>query len=484
MNIPGSAKSLINAHLFTLPVVKSKYLRVLKSKDKNSLYLYHSLFGNLHLVDSQNLQIIELFVEPKNINDALLLLGKSKEAAKIIDEFISLSFLVTDGFDERDMVEKELANRANVISTGKLIDAVQLNISEGCNLKCSYCFADRVDERSSLYNIRSRNERKLMTFETALHSIELITELIKNNGNKGLVIKFFGREPLLNWKVLEQVINHCEAKNDDFTYNYAITTNGTLFTPEIVGKLKEVNATIVVSLDGFEQENQLRLTHCGQESFSFVDKGFGLLKEYGVSFFVASVVSDHNFYSLDTKFIDYLSKYSVKQWEIKLLMQNDDLMKHSSKEYAEKLIELYKYGKQFNIAVTGDWYNPFVMLFHTTKYKEDNCVQRLAPSSCSATEHQISIEPNGNIYGCRALERKLGNINELYALFENSAYKQLSMRTYYNVPYCHGCKLEGFCQGVCLGHSERKFNDMYKPDNNYCEIYRQVFDLLLIDYLD
>ena len=322
-----------------------------------------------------------------------------------------------------------------------------------------------------------------MPLETAIQSVEAVTKLISKHGGNAMVIKFFGREPLLNWQVINGLFDHCKAATD-FHYRYAITTNGTLFTPDIINKLKETNTAIVVSLDGMAEANLLRVTHSGEETFSMVDRGLAMLKEHGASCCVASVLSEANFDLLDVRFLNYLANRSVTQWEIKLAMQNDGAMARSAAEYAKKLFLLYQGGRKLGIEVTGDWYDPFVTLFHTTRKSSDDKVHRLAPNSCSATDHQISIEPSGGIFGCRALEVKLGGVENLDALFQSSAYKRLSMRTYYNVPFCHGCKLEGFCQGVCLGHSERKYSDIYRPDESYCEVYRNVFDLLLGHYVE
>jgi uncharacterized protein len=469
--------------LWHTPLVKSQYLRILDRPDEGIAFLYHSLFGNLHLVDSKSIDLIDWFTKPAAAND---IPGNPEDAEgnqNLIEEFCSLYYLVPEGFDERVLTERELSVRAASLDTGELINAVQLNVSEGCNLKCTYCFADRVDERATLYNIGARNDKKLMTLEIAIESINAVTELIRQHGNHAMVIKFFGREPLLNWKVIDSLIDYCGSLGD-FQYHYAITTNGTLFTPEIVKKLKESNVTIVVSLDGLAEANLLRLTHSGQETFSSVDRGLTMLKKHGVSCCVASVLSDQNFDLLTDDFLKYLRSRSVTQWEVKLAMQNDGTMTHSASEYAHKLLHFYQQGKELGIAVTGDWYDPFATLFHTTKLATDDHVQRLAPNSCSATDHQISIEPGGGIFGCRALDAKLGSVDDLTALFQSSTYKHLSMRTYYNVPFCHGCKLEGLCQGVCLGHSERKFGSIYQPDNDYCNIYREVFDLLLKSYFE
>lgn len=463
---------------------KSKYLNVLTKSGKNKALLYHSLFGNLHLLDASYLTVIDLFSTPLTWPEALSSLPSFESSREIVEELLRLYYLVPEGFDERTLTQDELALRYEKLKTGELIHAVQLNVSEGCNLKCTYCFADRVDERSTLYTLNSRNQYKMMATATAIEAINSITSLVRKNGGSTLIIKFFGREPLLNWNAINEVIDYCELHKDSFHYSYVITTNGTLFTPEIVERLKSVNTGIVVSLDGFIDDNSLRLTHTGKETFSLVDSGLNLLKQHKVSCGVATVLSSRNFLSLGNRFIEYLKSRSVRQWEIKLAMQHDGDMKYSASEYAGKLYQLYRLGEQADILVTGDWYDPFVTLFHTTKHTTDESVHRLAPNSCSATDHQLSIEPSGGIFGCRALDSKLGDVGGLDALLQSTAYRRLSMRTYYNVPFCHGCKLEGFCQGVCLGHSEKKFNDIYQPDDDYCNVYREVFDLLLSHFAE
>jgi radical SAM protein with 4Fe4S-binding SPASM domain len=463
-------------------LLKSPYLRFVKDKASSNYLLYHSLFGNLHHVAEACVEIINLFSAPRKLSEVLSEQSDPEPTETLIVDLISSYYLIPEGFDERVLTKQELLRRSQALESGELINAIQLNVSEGCNLKCTYCFADRVDERASLQNFEARNDKKLMSLQLAIQSVETITELIQRNVNNTLMIKFFGREPLLNWAVIEQLIDYCESKKSDLNYYYAITTNGTLFSPEIINKFKQVQAIIVVSLDGFPEANLLRVSHSGSETFSMVDKGLSLLKQYDVTCSVASVLSEQNFEHLDEDFLNYLQEKSVTQWEVKLAMQNDGSISRSPLEYAEKLLKLYTYGEKIGIKVTGDWYDPFSTLFHTTRTTKDIGTHRLAPSSCSATDHQVSVEPSGNVFGCRALDTRLGKINAFNELLKSSEYKNLSMRTYYNVPLCHGCKLEGFCQGVCLGHSERKFNNIYTPDDTYCNIYRSVFDLLLVNY--
>lgn len=458
----------------------SNYVNIIKD-NLDQVIIYHSLFGNIHSIPSNALQLLSSFQNPihaEEFNDRF-----NQAEIELIEKLVSLYFIVPENFDERAITEVELKRRFDKLETGELINAVQLNVSEGCNLKCTYCFADRVDERASASNFEARNSSKTMSFDVAKVALESVKNIIKANHKNSLVIKFFGREPMLNWKVINEVINYCQEDVLDFHYFFTVTTNGTLFNSENVKKLSQVNAAIIVSLDGFSTGNKLRIMQNGSGTFDKVDKGLDILKENGISSCVATVLTDWNFDTLGKEFIDYLKSKSVSQWEIKIGMQNGNVIQRDSKQYADKLFELYKLGKEKNILVTGDWYDPFVTLFHTTKFKDDDFIHKESPHTCSATDHQISVEPSGKVFGCRALDTQLGDTNNLKTLLSSNIYKSLAMRTYYNVPSCQGCKLEGFCQGVCLGHSEKLFGDIYTPDQSYCDIYRNTFDLLLTDYL-
>jgi uncharacterized protein len=210
---------------------------------------------------------------------------------EVLEEFLDCYLLVPVGFDERSLVVQELVDRQSQLKTGHLVNAIQLNVSEGCNLKCSYCFADRVDERSSVDNLAARNEQRFMTLEKAIESIDSVGNWIRQSGGRAMVVKFFGREPLLNWTTIQGVLERYYSTTEDFKYYFAITTNGTLFTAQIVSFFSRVGMLVVVSLDGLQEANLARLTHDGRESFSLVDRGLRLLQDQGVNCGVASVLS-------------------------------------------------------------------------------------------------------------------------------------------------------------------------------------------------
>src|SRR6185312_11817749 len=95
------------------------------------------------------------------------------------------------------------------------------------------------------------------------------------------------------------------------------------------------------------------------------------------------------------------------------------------------------------------------------------------------TEHQISLEPNGDLFPCRAMSLHYGSLADWDSVLSSDAYRQVAMRTYFGVPFCHGCPLEGHCQGTCLGSLEEESGDIYSPQVAYCDVYRGVTSSLL-----
>ena len=78
-----------------------------------------------------------------------------------------------------------------------VIKAMCLHAAHDCNLRCSYCFASTGD---------FKGERGLLDLETGKKALEF---LIKHSGHrKNLEVDFFGGEPLMNFKVVKQLVEY------------------------------------------------------------------------------------------------------------------------------------------------------------------------------------------------------------------------------------------------------------------------------------
>ena len=109
------------------------------------------------------------------------------------------------------------------------------NVGQRCNLRCVHCYAH---SRDLDYSGELDHEEGL----------RLIDDLAQFGAP---VLLFSGGEPLMHPRILE-LIGYAREKG----MRAVISTNGTLITPELAGKLKEFGLSYVgISLDGLEETN-------------------------------------------------------------------------------------------------------------------------------------------------------------------------------------------------------------------------------------
>jgi uncharacterized protein len=121
-----------------------------------------------------------------------------------------------------------------------------LHVTGACNLRCAYCYqADASDREEG-------GGQQVMLREVAQRTVDFLFE--HSGPLEELVIVFFGGEPLLNFEVIRFVVDLAteKAKEAGKRVSFALTTNGTVLTDEIVGFLDEKNIGVTVSMDGYQ----------------------------------------------------------------------------------------------------------------------------------------------------------------------------------------------------------------------------------------
>ena len=133
-----------------------------------------------------------------------------KEAVGEITELIKGGMLYTKDVYE-NAIEKFLEQPS-------LVKALCLHIAHDCNLRCKYCFAEEGE-----YHGR----RCLMSYETGKKALDF---LVANSGaRKNLEVDFFGGEPLMNFKVVKDLVRYGRSieKENNKRFRFTLTTNGT-----------------------------------------------------------------------------------------------------------------------------------------------------------------------------------------------------------------------------------------------------------------
>lgn len=449
----------------------SRHLRV-SAPGAMRPYVYHRLFGNFAWVDEE---MRELLVTPRgmSLHDWSRLTG-ADEIRTLFDSY----FLVRSEDEERSLIASWLEERRQEVHTGRYLGALQISSSNACNFACTYCFADASDRRSAPRQ-RVADGTQNISYELASTAIEKIQDVARKHGRQRVGVKFLGREPLINWRVIRQLLHRFA----DDGIQWSITTNGSLITDDVAEELRRFGVLTVVSLDGPQAVNDaFRLAKSGGGTYSVVETALRLLAAHATPYGVSSVITSRSDFSSMRSFIDHVANLGASELEMTLVMQTKHVpvtpMTDDETRLAEELADLYEYGRE-KVLLHGDWVDPFHRILVTHKFRDEIEPVRPLGSACTATSHQISLEPSGDLFPCRAMSAHYGNISDLDAALHSKPYEDVVMRTFYNVPACHGCVLEGFCQGTCLGSSEEATGDVYSVDERYCRLYRGVTNALL-----
>lgn len=147
---------------------------------------------------------------------------------------------IINQYSKKEINSGKVKERENPINDLHNVDRIMLCVSNDCNLRCKYCYA-----QGGSYGV----PRSIMNIDTAKQFIDFCDKYF-NNIKK---IVFFGGEPMLNPKVIEYVCKHITriftGKNQCIPI-FSIITNGTMLTSHIINIIKEYISEITVSIDG------------------------------------------------------------------------------------------------------------------------------------------------------------------------------------------------------------------------------------------
>lgn len=240
--------------------VLSKELHVFEREGKKVVFGKKS--GYLKLLSKQAFEQLSLFTSGLSISEIARKTGETEDAVA------ETLFGIYADIKSRKIIKSGLESP----------DSVQLIVSDGCNMQCSYCYGKYY---------KNMPVDHLMSKEIGIKAVEFAHAVGAKN------IGFFGGEPLLNFHLVKAVIEYCEKKG--YVFQFGMTTNGTLVTKEIAEYAKKHKLLISVSVDGDSTTHNLsRKYPSGKGSYADVLRGIKLLKESGCLYMLEMTYSNNH----------------------------------------------------------------------------------------------------------------------------------------------------------------------------------------------
>ena len=139
--------------------------------------------------------------------------------------------------------------------------ACSMDLTEGCNLACDYCFT------------YSQHKRRVL--DRGLGERIIDWWLPQTEGE--VEISFWGGEPLLEWELLKHLRHYSFEKSKQIpavkSMRWGATTNGMLYTPDKVEWSINNQCLMMVSIDGIQKVHDLhRKCPGGKGSWETIDK--------------------------------------------------------------------------------------------------------------------------------------------------------------------------------------------------------------------
>ena len=317
-----------------------------------------------------------------------------------------------------------------------------LDLTNSCNLSCSYCFARGTDN-----GLPTR-----MAPQTALRAIEAALSRVPIEGE--LEIVYFGGEPLLNWELVKLCFTHCQGMGEmrkSKRIHHHITTNLTIMPDDFIPQLRKFGATVLVNIDGPESvHNRLRPFKQGHGSFSTIINNIRKLKENRINFSLRATITSLNVNSM-MSIAELFAELGSPTCDLPVYVPFGPGIEQSlallpdADAYADGLI-----------AIADSGYFPFDKVNPIGQFLDKVQSRSRAAWNCGLPRGTVpSVATDGKTYSCIYLkglpEYSLGNITDVgSALFD--AQPQQMLRYKYHVDSledCRSCRYRYLCGGGC-----------------------------------
>lgn len=324
-------------------------------------------------------------------------------------------------------------------------------VTEKCNLNCTYCYVNK--------------KPKTMNDCTAeLLCNYIINYLDKSNGMNN--IYFHGGEPLTNYRIINKIISILKEKNGLENIRMSMTTNGTIFSPDMEEVLRLIN--ISVSLDGDQKNHDLNRKDIeGNGSFEKTVLFINRLNDLNISFDIRMTVHPSNVLNFKNNFMYLVHTYNqlpIFVPDAGSDIWNISLLKDFVEQIKDVFMILYKNGYSDIIAYLYDMKTEYL------RFRK----------GCSGGKDSIHIDAEGLIYPCYLAvgneEFCIGNISDGINQNRVEELYQISLR---RNPDCMGCGLENNCKTrSCKIVNKIHRNDYLQPDEFMCNYTRELYKMI------
>ncbi len=367
----------------------------------------------------------------------------------------------------------------------KKIRDITFQVTENCNLRCSYCY--QINKKITTLSF----DKAKIFIDDIFNQKNIPGSLFYKEDVSGIVINFIGGEPLLETKLIEEIIDYFEIKflediEHEWLYHhiYNFSSNGTLYFSEAFQQLKKKYDTLIhigITVDGCKDfHDSCRLFPDGSGSYDLaIAAALKELKDNGNNSTKITLSPDNISYTFEA--VTNLISLGFRYININCCFE-DIWDKQSAVLLFNQLVKLANWIKE------NDLYNEiYIALFKTSSYVKAT-EELLNTSQCGAsTGNMIALAPNGNYYPCiRFMESSLGEEiqpivigntkngilkteeqQKTFTQLSSIKRKEISDKECLECPIAYGCSW-------CIGYCYQYYQNFNKKTNFICDTHKMA----------
>jgi uncharacterized protein len=341
---------------------------------------------------------------------------------------------------------------------------VWLHITNQCNLRCTYCYLGKTNER--------------MSFETGQQVLLELFESAAKQGMSELSLKFAGGEALLEWDLVQQLNTWAreEAIRRGMTIESILLSNGTTITAKLAQKLKAENFQVAVSLDGLGEANDLQRPFVnGRGSSRYIERGLLILQEYAIPFNVSVVVTAQNLDHLPQLAEFLLKRAQPIPFTLSFFRDNPLAENGLAVDNPTMIAGLQKLYTKIEELLT--MHPPSFSFLDTLLDRVQ--LSRPHQHACGAGVNYVVVKHTGEISTCQMLLHKpvgkVGQGQDLIKLIRATGQNPLPS---YQKEGCSSCQWRYVCAGGCPIVT-LKATGRYDTRSPYCDTYFTLIPAVL-----
>ena len=353
-----------------------------------------------------------------------------------------------------------------------MLTRLSLNLTEICNLGCTYCYAAGGDYGGSA---------QMMSASTALEKLQETAA----SHSEIKMIQFFGGEPLLNHPLIMTVVDETRRLVNDgvlaYEPAYGIVSNLTLLSDEHVDLLTDIKCNIVVSIDGPQEiHDALRPTKTGEPTHSIIMQNIKRLKQRGVKFnievtytkkhldFGISVIDLLEYFEQIEPNIIQIANAADKNPEIGFIhIQDQDSCIQMHLDALQYTLNKFQDG----ILITYGLFKDMLQSIMSSHENNEGIIK--SKHYCTAGSTNLSVSSSGKYYACHMFTNM-----DRYEVDVASSAPRINVTTRDDHLQCEVCWARHWCT-ACVGNFEFLSPCNPQPTRTHCEVTRRGFAYVL-----